>query len=206
MLITFEGGEGVGKSTQIQRLSEWLQERHIAHCVTREPGGTPMAERIRDLLMTSEAESLGDDAELLLIAAARAEHLRARIRPMLNQNNWVLCDRFHDSTMAYQGYGRGMDFSRVGTIQQWVLGEIRPDLTVLLDMPADVGLARARHCSSSGDRFDRETTAFHQRVRNGFLTLADHEPDRFYVIDATWNPNRIFQSIVERIQDVFPIT
>jgi len=142
--VTFEGIEGVGKSTQIAAAQSHLRSRGVDVCVTREPGGTPLAEKIRDLLLDDDNEAMAVDAELLLMFAARAQHLAQKILPELATGHWVLCDRFTDATYAYQGGGRGVGAQRVATIERWVQGTLQPDATILLDAPPDVGLARAR--------------------------------------------------------------
>jgi dTMP kinase len=184
--VTFEGIEGVGKTTQVAQLSRVLDQRGVAHVVTREPGGTALAEQIRDLVLRPREEALPPVAELLLMFAARAVHLNNYIEPHLAAGRWVICDRFTDATYAYQGAGRGMNGEAIGRLESLVQGERRPDLTVLLDVPVAVGLARSqkRDAGKTRDRFERERAEFFERVREGYLARARSEPDRIRVIDA----------------------
>ena len=187
--ITFEGGEGVGKSTNIQALAEYLRSMGKTVIVTREPGGTPIAEKIRnDLLKAHHEEPMAPMAELLLMFAARAQHVDAVIRPALERGDWVLCDRFTDSTIAYQGYGRGLPLSTIEQLKGMAQGDINPDHTILLDAPASVGMTRARtrgeELNEETDRFETEEMAFFERAREGFLTLARSE-SRFHIVDAS---------------------
>ena len=183
--VTFEGIEGVGKSTQLAAARQHLQNAGVDVCVMREPGGTVLAEKIRDLLLDADNEGMVADAELLLMFAARAQHLAERILPALAAGRWVLCDRFTDATYAYQGGGRGIGAQRVATIEQWVQGTLQPDATILLDASPEVGLARARSRGGDRDRFEREQLLFFQRVRDAYLQRAAEQPDRFTVVDAT---------------------
>ncbi len=189
--LTIEGIEGVGKSTQLARISKSLSERGIAHVVTREPGGTPLAEQIRDLVLTAHGEALPDAAELLLMFAARAVHLKNLIEPNLAAGRWVLCDRFTDATYAYQGAGRGVAEDRIRQLESLVQGARRPDLTLLLDLPVQVGLKRAQRRNAGAgrarvesDRFEAERAEFFERVRGAYLARAAAEPARMVVIDA----------------------
>lgn len=182
-LITIEGGEGVGKSTNIQFLTDLLTTRGLSVRETREPGGTPMAEAIRSLLLAHGDEPLPDLAELLLFFAARSLNINNTIRPALAAGEWVLCDRFTDATRAYQGSGRGLDRDRIETLAEWVHDGLQPDLTILLDAPPSIGMGRAARRSAT-DRMESEQDAFYARVRAGYLALADTEPERFAVIDA----------------------
>lgn len=181
--ITIEGIEGAGKSTCLDLVEARIRARGFDVLVTREPGGTPLGEDLRALLLGHRHDGMGDDTELLLMFAARAEHLHARIGPALAAGHWVLCDRFTDATYAYQGYGRGIDIGRIGTLEQWVQGGRRPDLTLLMDLPVTLGLERAGR-RSAPDRFEQQAVAFFERVRAGYLTLAADAPQRFRVIDA----------------------
>jgi dTMP kinase len=185
--ITIEGGEGVGKSTQIAALRAALRARGHEVVLTREPGGTRRAEQIRELLLESTSEAIPPIAELLLMFAARSLHIENLIRPSLARGAWVLCDRFTDATYAYQGGGRGLDPEQIATLERWVQHDLRPDLTVLLDVPIEIGTARAHERNLSAgvtDRFEREHSEFFQRVRDAYLERARNEPDRFAVIDA----------------------
>ncbi len=182
--ITVEGIEGVGKSTNIDFLSGLIEKEGIEVVRTREPGGTPMAERIRGLLLEHGEEALPDTAELLLFFAARSLHVANTIRPALEAGKWVVCDRFTDASRAYQGDGRGLDMERINTLARWVQEGLEPDVTLLLDAPADIGMGRAARRGAS-DRLESEEISFYERVREGYLTLARAEPERFAIIDAS---------------------
>ncbi|MFI4889643.1 MAG: dTMP kinase [Steroidobacterales bacterium] len=184
--ITFEGIEGVGKSTQIAALTAALTERAIAHSVTREPGGTPLAEKIRSLVLDQGLEPLPSSAELLLMFAARAVHLANLIEPELRDGRWVLCDRFTDASYAYQGAGRGLSTAVIATLESFVQGDRRPDLTILLDMPVATALARVRlrNPGAVQDRFETEAAKFFERTRHAYLARAAASPQRIVVIDA----------------------
>jgi len=205
--LTFEGIEGVGKSTQVARLARALAGRGIAHVVTREPGGTPLAERIRDLVLTPGAERVPDSAELLLMFAARSVHLENWIEPSLAAGRWVICDRFTDATYAYQGAGRGLEQETIAQLERLVQGSRRPDLTLLLDVPVGVSLERARArnsgaqgASSAADRFERERAEFFERVRAGYLARASAEPERIVVIDAALPEEEVALEIVGELE------
>lgn len=193
-LITFEGGEGGGKSTQISRLHDYLIEQGHAVIVTREPGGTPIAERVRDLLLDPDNDALVSMAELFLYEAARAQHVGELILPALDAGTIVLCDRFYDSTTAYQGAGRYVEASDVDTLNTLATHGIEPEVTLLLDLPPEVGLQRARG-EGSGDRIEKESLDFHTRVRSGFLALAKAHPERIHVINALDSMDAITESI-----------
>ena len=186
--ITIEGGEGVGKSTQLAALREWLTGRIENVVFTREPGGTPRAERIRELLLAATDEPMPPTAELLLMFAARATHLENVIRPALQRGAWVVCDRFTDATYAYQGGGRGMDTRQIAVLEELVQRDLHPDLTLLLDAPLDLTSARAQRRNSDAgmvDRFELEQRAFFERVRDAYLARARAFPERIAVIDAS---------------------
>lgn len=187
--ITLEGGEGVGKSTNLEWVAQWLSARGVEVVLTREPGGTPRAEAIRELLLSPEAdEPLDVDAELLLVFAARAQHLEQRIRPALERGAWVLCDRFTDATFAYQGGGRGIDPARIGELERFVQRGLEPDLTLLLDMPVEAAQqrlqSRLESRGQSRDRFEQEHGAFFEAVRRAYLSRAEAAPQRVAVVDA----------------------
>ncbi|MDG1164679.1 MAG: dTMP kinase [Porticoccaceae bacterium] len=182
--ITIEGTEGVGKTTNIQFIQDWLKAKNLAYLCTREPGGTPLAEQIRDLLLAPRDELVCDTAELLLMFAGRAQHLNQVIEPTLGEGAWVLCDRFTDATYAYQGAGRGMCADLISELELIVQGSLRPDLTLILDIPVEVGLKRASE-RSDPDRFEQEKTEFFELVRNGYLNIAKEDPERCVVIDAS---------------------
>ncbi|WP_347987088.1 dTMP kinase [Methylomonas sp. AM2-LC] len=181
--ISLEGGEGVGKTTNLEYIQHFLHDKHIPHIVTREPGGTLLAEKIRAILLDHQDEPLCESAELLLIFAARAQHIRQVIAPALQNGQWVLCDRFIDATYAYQGGGRQMDTHIIAWLEQTILGTLKPDLTLLLDAPADVGLKRAKRRGKL-DRFETEQLEFFERVRTVYLQRAQQDTLRYQIIDA----------------------
>jgi len=183
-LITLEGIEGAGKSTQLKVLGKYLKERGIEVCFTREPGGTAMAERIRDLLLDTKSPQMAADTELLLMFAARADHLANTILPALSKGIWVLSDRFTDASYAYQGAGRGVAEARIEILEQWVQGDLRPDLVLLLDLPAELGLQRANSRGAS-DRFENEALDFFNRTRRCYQQRAAQFPARYRIIDAS---------------------
>ena len=183
--ITIEGIEGVGKSTNLDFARRHIESAGKKVVVTREPGGTPLGEEIRILLLTHRSDGMSHDAELLLMFAARAEHVARVIQPALEAGCWILCDRFTDASYAYQGGGRGIAPQRIAQLEEWVQGDLRPDLTLLLDVPAEIGLSRAVRRGGEPDRFEREQTAFFERVRHSYLELARRHPQRFRCIDAT---------------------
>ncbi|OAI09716.1 dTMP kinase [Methylomonas lenta] len=182
--ITLEGGEGVGKSTNLQFIEQILLERQIEVVITREPGGTELAERIRKLLLEKSDELITSQAELLLMFAARAQHIQHVILPAMQQGRWVLCDRFTDATYAYQGGGRNMDVNMIAWLEQLVQGSLRPNLTLLLDAPVEIGMRRAMHRGKL-DRFETEKVDFFQRVRQAYLERASLDQNRYSIIDAS---------------------
>jgi len=182
--ITLEGGEGAGKSTQLKLLATWLRGRGIDLVETREPGGAAGAERIRELLVKGDADRWTPIAETLLHYAARADHLDRTIRPALAAGRWVICDRFADSTTAYQGYGHGVPFDVIDSLFKAVVGDTAPDLTLILDLPVEQGLQRAAARSGHENRYEQMAVDFHSRLRNGFLAIARRNPQRCAVIDA----------------------
>ena len=184
LFITLEGGEGAGKSTQARRLAERLTQRGRQVLVTREPGGSPGAETIRELLVTGAADRWSPITETLLMYAARRDHIERTIAPALAAGRWVVSDRFADSTRAYQGAGGGAPASLIQTLERHVLGETRPDLTLILDLPADIGLARTMARNHAETRFEAKGAGFHERLREGFLAIARVEADRCVLIDA----------------------
>ncbi|MGB3867353.1 MAG: dTMP kinase, partial [Xanthobacteraceae bacterium] len=195
--ITFEGGEGSGKSTQIQMLAERLDRAGVRVIVTREPGGSPGAEIIRHVLLSGVGKALGADAETLLFAAARDDHVRSVIEPALKQNVWVLCDRFIDSTRVYQGHAAGVDRRLVEALERVTIGTLKPDLTFVLDLPVEVGMRRAaqRRGNEVPDRFEGEALGFHEKLRDGFRRIAAAEPERCVLIDAMAPPEQVARAI-----------
>jgi dTMP kinase len=204
--ITLEGGEGAGKTTQIRRLAEALRADGQDVLVTREPGGSPGAEEIRGLIVSGEPGRWDPVTEALLLYAARRDHLERTIRPALAAGRWVLCDRFADSTMAYQGYGHGLGRQAVLDLHRASIGDCRPDLTLILDLPVEVGLRRAAERGGAGraeDRFERMGCAFHQRLREGFLDIARHEPGRCRIVDAARDPDAVAADLIAAVRSRF---
>lgn len=196
--ITFEGIEGAGKSTQIKRLSHYLTKEGIDSIETREPGGTDVAEVIRQLLLDRTLPAMHSDTELLLMFAARAEHLQKKILPAIETGQWVLCDRFTDSSYAYQGYGRGIPLEHLQILEQWVQGDLRPDQVLVFDLPVELGLERAGKRGES-DRFEQEDVEFFTRARNGFLRRAAKYSDRYQVIDASVSEDQVWGMVKQQI-------
>lgn len=207
-LITLEGIEGAGKSTLAQFMSAWLGRHGITVRLTREPGGTPLAERVRQIVLERGAEPVSPLTETLLMFAARALHVQNVIRPTLARGEWVVCDRFTDATRAYQGSGRGVDAALIDALALAVHGDLQPDCTLLLDLPVSVGLARARtRPGATGaitDRFEAETVGFFEKVRAGYLALARREPQRFRIIDAAAPLAEVEQRIAEALGELQP--
>ncbi|MFO1503049.1 MAG: dTMP kinase [Steroidobacteraceae bacterium] len=200
--ITVEGIEGAGKSTLITGLGEVLRAHGITVCATREPGGTPLAEDIRGLVLARRAEGMPPAAELLLMFAARAAHVAQRIEPALARGEWVLCDRFTDASRAYQGAGRGLSAADIEALARVAHPGLVPDLTLLLDIAPDAGLARARQRGAGGDRFEDEQLAFFTRVREGYLALARAEPLRWRVLDATLPAAALLRRAMEMLPEL----
>jgi dTMP kinase len=204
--ITFEGGEGTGKSTQAAMLALRLESLGIGVKLTREPGGSPGAEIMRHVLLSGAAKPLGPEAEAILFAAARDDHIRSTIRPALEAGQWVLCDRFVDSTRVYQGAVGNVDQRFIKALERVSVGDLRPALTLVLDVPAELGLTRAagRRGRENPDRFEAETIDFHERLRQAYLMLAAGEPDRCVIIDASapkkMVAKRIWQAVSARLQ------
>ncbi|EHJ03598.1 dTMP kinase [Marinobacter sp. DSM 26671] len=194
--ITFEGTEGVGKSTQLANAASTLENLGVDVLVTREPGGTPMAEHIRELLLATRDEVVHETTELLLMFAARAQHLHTRILPALDAGQWVLCDRFTDATFAYQGGGRGVSQERIALLENLVQGNVRPDHVILFDAPVETGMARARRRGEL-DRFEQEDLEFFQRIRNTYLDRANEAPDRYHIINAARPLNQVSEEVVQ---------
>jgi dTMP kinase len=196
--ITLEGGEGVGKTTNLAFIKDYLQQYNISVVVTREPGGTILAEKIRHLLLDKHSEEISEHAELLLMFAARAQHIKHVIEPALAQGNWVLCDRFTDATYAYQGGGRNMRISTIEWLENLVQGTLRPNLTLLLDAPVEIGIERAKK-RGAFDRFEAEKISFFEHVRRAYLLQAELHPERIKVIKANQSLVDVQRTIVDVI-------
>lgn len=203
--ITLEGGEGAGKSTQAQYLQKRLAALGIKALLTREPGGSPRAEAIRGVLLAGQAKALGPMGEGLLFYAARDSHLELTIRPALARGQWVICDRFHDSTRAYQGAAGGVSIAALDALERIVVGATRPDLTLILDLPAEEGLkraaARAKTAGEGADRFESMPLRFHENLRREFREIAETEPDRCVIIDASRSVEQVSDAIMTAVQD-----
>lgn len=207
LFITFEGGEGAGKSTQCKRLKTALENDGHDVVLTREPGGVPEAEKIRDLLVQRDGGNWTPMAECLLFFAARQMHVETLIEPALAAGNIVICDRFTDSTVAYQGYGHGFDIGTIRSIEKTTLGNFTPDMTFLLDLPVADGLRRslkqkdaAQGRENTEDRFEKLDTSFHEKLRQGFLTIARENPNRVHVVDATQDADNVFNVIYGKVR------
>ncbi|HUO22561.1 MAG TPA: dTMP kinase [Caulobacteraceae bacterium] len=200
-LITLEGGEGAGKSTQARRLLDRLAQAGIDAIATREPGGSLGAEAIRALLVTGTADRWSAETETLLLYAARADHLQRTIRPALETGTWVVCDRFADSTRAYQGAAGGAPEALIAGLEAAVVGADRPDLTLMFDLPAEAGLARAQGRGGAEDRFEGKGLAFHRRLRERFLAIAQAEPERCAVIDAAAGIEAVAEAVWTAVKD-----
>ena len=203
--ITLEGIEGVGKSTQLEYVANYIASKKIEVITTREPGGTDIGEAIRTILLDNGYDEMSDDTELLLMFAARAQHLNQVIHPALDKGQWVVCDRFTDATYAYQGGGRGIDRSRIETLETWTQGSLRPDLTLLFDAPIEVGLSRAKNRGAGhADRFESEEIAFYRRVQSCYLDRARKDPERYRVVDSSRPIDRV-RTTLQEILDNFDI-
>ena len=201
--VTFEGIEGSGKTTQVRRLSEYLKERGVPHRVTREPGGTPLADEIRSLLLSPREEPVFPETELLLYEAARSQHVRGVILPALISGQAVLCDRFYDATTAYQGFSRGIEGPRVEWLNAFASGGLSPDLTFLLDVSPEDGAARIRGRGTRPDRIESESFEFHRKVREGYLRLQASDPNRIHRIDGSLPVDDVFRRIRETVSARF---
>ena len=201
LFVTFEGGEGCGKSTHSKLLFKKLEQQNIPAILTHEPGGTPLGNQLRNLLKRRRGSRISPQSELFLLAASRAQLVAEIIRPALEEGKVVLCDRFTHSTMVYQGYGRGLDFTAIKMVNNMATRHLSPDLIILLDIPSEQGLARKR---SLKDRFELEDLSFHQRVRDGYLKMAEAEPDRWLVIDASLPKAKTAEIIWDRVSRLLP--
>lgn len=205
LFITLEGIEGSGKTTQIQRLSRWLLERGVDVVLTREPGGTPLADQIRKILLNPDAvktKGMTSETELFLYQTARRDHVMNVIKPALQRQRVVLCDRFTDATIAYQGYGRGLSVKGIEALNKIATGGMEPDLTFLFDLPVAAGLKRARERNNRLDRIESESKKFHEKVRQGYLTLARKDKRRIRVINADRNPGEIFDELCRQVEKI----
>ena len=202
--ITIEGTEGVGKTTNMAFIEGWLEARKLPYISTREPGGTPLAEQVRELLLAPRAELVCSASELLLMFAGRAQHIDQVIEPALAEGRWILCDRFTDATYAYQGAGRKMGSDLIAELEILVQGSLRPDLTLILDIPVDIGLKRAS-ARSDPDRFELEQVEFFERVRRGYLGIAEQDPDRCKLIDASQSLEQV-QSQIANVLETFYVS
>lgn len=208
MFITLEGIEGSGKTTQLITIGDFLEKEGIDCAMTREPGGTRIGEKIRAILLDPEHKHMDPLTELLLYFADRAQHVREFVIPSIAAGKIVLCDRYFDATLVYQGFARGVDINLIHQLHRLVLKDLKPDITILLDLSPEEGLRRAWKQINNGERsghevrFEKETLAFHEKVRQGYLRLASLEPDRFRIIDASQNPHRIRDNILKIIRDV----
>ena len=201
LFITIEGGEGVGKSTNIDFIAQRLKQQGTPFILTREPGGTPLAEDIRQLLLTPRDESVAENTELLLMFAARAQHIATVIEPALARGEWVVCDRFTDATFAYQGGGRGIPMTKIADLEQWVQGDLRPDFTVLLDASVDIGMSRASKRGAL-DRFEQEQKDFFEKVRAAYLAMAEQHSNRYRVVDASLSLEQVQESLLTVIDEM----
>ena len=200
LFITFEGTDGAGKTTQIQRLSVDLRDAGYDVCLTREPGGTPISEQIRDMLLNPDHSEMAATTELLLYAASRAQHVSEVIKPALEAGKVVISSRFTDATVVYQGYGRGLDLDKIHHLNRIATDDITPDATFVLDLPVEIGLQRVQNSRGGLDRLESEKIEFHHRLREGYQTIARQEPQRLKIIDAQVSPEQVYTQIQEAIQ------
>ncbi|MBE0494007.1 MAG: dTMP kinase [Thiomicrospira sp.] len=197
--ITLEGGEGAGKSTNLAFIRDWLTARDIPFVVTREPGGTELSEKIRALLLDKSNDKMTTECELLLVFAARAQHIDEVIKPALAEGKWVVSDRFTDATYAYQGAARGLGFDRIKLIEDWVQQGFAPDKTFVFDLPVEVGMQRVRSRGAEIDRFEQEQLAFFEQVRQAYLTRASQAPERYCVLDAAQSLDKVQAQIQQQL-------
>jgi len=201
--ITLEGSEGAGKSTNLQFIAHWLQQRQQKVLTTREPGGTEIGEAIRAILLDQRFTEMTAETELLLMFAARNQHLQQFIQPALVQGQWVISDRFTDASYAYQGAARGLDFARIAQIEDWVQQGFYPDLVFVFDLPVSLGLQRVKSRGQASDRFEKEQLVFFEKVRQAYLQRAEQQPDRYCILDASQPLNQVQAQIVERLAQFF---
>ncbi|RKU08265.1 dTMP kinase [Candidatus Poribacteria bacterium] len=202
LFITFEGTDGGGKTTQIQRLTADLREAGYDICLTREPGGTPISEQIRDMLLNPDHSEMAATTELLLYAASRAQHVSEVIKPALEAGKVVISSRFADATVVYQGYGRGLDLERIDRLNRIATDGVTPEVTFVLDLPVEIGLQRVQNSRGGLDRLEREKIEFHHRLREGYQIIARQEPQRLKIIDAQVSPDQVYAQIQAIIQSL----
>lgn len=200
--ITLEGTEGAGKSTNLAFIQDWLSEQGVDHIVTREPGGTEISEAIREVLLNKDYTAMQSETELLLMFAARAQHLKEKILPAMEQGKWVVSDRFTDATYAYQGAARGISYERIAEIENWVQQGFQPDTTFIFDLPVEVGMARVASRGGETDRFEQEKQTFFEKVREAYLNRAEKAPQRYSVLDASQPLDQVQADIVQRLQQL----
>ena len=201
LFLTFEGIEGAGKSSNLEHAKAIIEASGKTVTVSREPGGTEVGEKIREVLLDPNLPAMHSDTELLLMFASRAEHYQNKILPALCSGNWVLCDRFTDASFAYQGGGRNIDINRISTLENWALGDFRSDKTFLFDLPVSVGLSRAK-ARSAADRIEQEESDFFERIRNSYLMRAKEEPNRFSIIDASQTMQGVQRQVEQAVEEL----
>jgi dTMP kinase len=201
--ISIEGMDGAGKTSVLNSISAWVEQQGYPCMLTREPGGTPLAEEVRDLILAPREETMHPDTELLLMLAARNQHVKTHIQPLLAQGVWVISDRFYDASYAYQGGGRGMDMQRIHQLHDWVLADFQPQLTLLLDLPVNLGKARVAGRGEAETRFETEKLAFFEAVRSAYLARAYAEPERIVVIDASQTQTQVQAAIIACLEHRF---
>ncbi len=197
--LTLEGTEGAGKSTNLKCIQSWLESRGIELIVTREPGGTAISEAIREILLNTEFNTMNPNTELLLMFAARNQHIEEKIKPALAQGKWVISDRFTDASYAYQGAGRGIEYSRIAEIENWVQQSFQPDKTFVFDLPIEIGMARVRARGEQTDRFEQENIEFFDKVRNAYLNRAKQAPERYAILDASQSLDVVQKQITNHL-------
>lgn len=201
LFISVEGGEGVGKTTNLEFIIDYLQKKSVSVVSTREPGGTPLSEEIRELLLKPRDENVSEVTELLMMFAARAQHLKQKILPALEGGDWVVCDRFTDATYAYQGGGRSMEINKIAVLEDLVQGDLRPDRVILLDLPVEIGMDRAKKRGEL-DRFESQRIEFFQRVRSAYLKRAAQQPQTYRIIDASLTLDKVQRQIQTVLDDL----